>query len=285
MGNVKCCHVETIENIKQERPCYLQRRMELLSNASLQPVPELSTDRTTFFLEEISLWKVHMSVPSRINRIQKNIERVMELPNNVYILKPTRLKRMTRYRLAIRMPYGHVDFFDYLMQPLDMEKVHKHLKHMAESILWLHGQGLAHRDIKPENFVLHSYGHFRLIDFDFTDSIHQISICGTKNYAVTPRVVASWGCKTNMAIRADVYSFGKLLLFTLQCAAEHGKIRKGLAPLFRDMFLSNFVESEFIHLKEPAATWFRVAKQCCRGTPPLGIPRLSIVRPHVALVT
>lgn len=256
---------------------YLQRRMEAIFNARLTPLPKLRTGRSRFFLEDVSIWKVHMDHESNITRIQQNIERVMELPHSTYLLKPTHLKRLSEFRLAVRMPYCTHDLFDYLMEPFDMDSLHLHLQHIAEAVLWLHDKGIAHRDIKPENIVLHADGACRLIDFDFTDTVDKFKYCGTNNYAVTRSLVKTWDCSTDLAIRADVYSFGKLLLFCLFCTAEHRLLHKKFKDIFETMFQEQEVKLLVTDaLKEPAATWLRVAMQCCQGTPPLSIPNLSI---------
>ena len=275
MGNRCLRPVQTPPRLYTART-YLQRRMEAVSNARLTPLPKLRTGTSAFFLEDASIWKVHIDTAEHIARIERNLERVMQLPNSTYLLKPTRVKHLTRFRLAVRMPYCQRDFFDYLMDPFDVDVLHRHLKHIAESVLWLHGQGIAHRDIKPENIVLHADGRCRLIDFDFSDTVDQFKFCGTANYAPSRALVHTWDCSTDLAIRADVYSFGKMLLFCLFCAAGHRLLHKKLKDIFQTMFHSEEVKLLVTDaLEEPAATWLRVAMQCCQGTPPLGIPNLS----------
>lgn len=285
MGIGKCFRSDQPAPRLYTQRSYLQRRMEVVSKARLTPLPKLRTGTSAFFLEDVSIWKVHIDTGTHIERIERSLERVMNLPNSVYLLKPTRIKRLTQFRLAVRMPYCRRDFFDYLMDPFDMDVLHRHLKHIAESVLWLHGQGMAHRDIKPENIVLHADGMCRLIDFDFTDTTDQFKVCGTANYAPSRALVDTWNCSADFAIRADVYSFGKMLLFCLFCAAGHRLLPKRLVKTFQTMFHSQEVKLLVTDaLEEPAATWLRVAMQCCQDTPPLGIPNLSIVRPHTALV-
>lgn len=285
MGNGRCLRPTQAPPPLYTERSYLQRRMEAVSKARLTPLTKLTTKTSTFFLEDVSIWKVHIDTSEHIARIQRNLERVMLLPDSTYVLKPTRIKRLSQYRLAVRMPYCPRDLFDYLMDKFDMNVLHRHLKHVAESVLWLHDQGIAHRDIKPENIVLHADGKCRLIDFDFSDKTEHFIVCGTNNYAALHALVDKWDCQTDLAIRADVYSFGKMLLFCLFCAAEQKFIHKKCIEIFKIMFESQEVEQLITHvLDEPAATWLRVAMQCCQGTPPLGIPNLSIIGPHTALV-
>lgn len=257
---------------------YLLRRMESITNSKLEQLTKLRTHRSVFFLENVSVWKVHIDTDSKIASVVRNIERVMELPNSPYILKPTCVNRFTRFRLAVRMPYCKQDFFDYLMDPYDVAELHKHLQHIANSIIWLHKHGLAHRDIKPENIVIDQGGTCRLIDFDYTDNVNEFSFCGTRYYAVTKKLVHSWGMCDNMAIMADIYSYGKMLLFCLFCSASHNYIQYSLRSDFEKMFQSKFVERiDLPYFAEPMATWYRVAMKCCRGTPPLCIPQMSTI--------
>ena len=87
---------------------------------------------------------------------------------------------------------------------------------IAEGLQELHSRSIVHRDIKPEN-VLYAGGHWKLADFGISKNLERISTIktqggkGSLGYAPPEQ----WKLGTAASPSADVYSFGKIVVFLL----------------------------------------------------------------------
>jgi len=97
---------------------------------------------------------------------------------------------------------------------LDESEVRRLLGQLAETLAYVHGQGLVHRDIKPSNIMLGPNGRLKLLDFGLAkwhSPIHPTEahdpISSRLSIAGTPRYMAPEQCAgQTVDHRADVYS-------------------------------------------------------------------------------
>ena len=92
---------------------------------------------------------------------------------------------------------------------------------IAEGLRELHSQKIVHRDIKPENVLL-AGGYWKLADFGISKNLERISTIktqggkGSRGYAPPEQ----WKLGTAASPSADVYSFGKIVVFLLTGATD-----------------------------------------------------------------
>lgn len=86
------------------------------------------------------------------------------------------------------------------------------LSGIAQTLAYVHAQGIVHKDVKPENILINGRSEIRLIDFSLArtkwDRLLQIGrkIEGTPLY-MSPEQIRGERCD----VRSDLYSFGVLM--------------------------------------------------------------------------
>lgn len=93
----------------------------------------------------------------------------------------------------------------------------KTLRHVADTLAWLHGRGIVHRDLKPDNIRLDDTGLPVLIDFGIycrtargREKIARRLSYGTRAFAAPEQLRGE-----AVDGRSDTYALGKLLLLSL----------------------------------------------------------------------
>lgn len=109
---------------------------------------------------------------------------------------------------------------------LDNQQIIRIATQLADAILYIHSRQIVHRDLKPENILITNNGqNVKLIDFGFsdTDSYHILKQpAGTRHY-MAPEML----CENAVSdMRADIYSFGKILAEML-CQGKGRRARWG----------------------------------------------------------
>ena len=82
---------------------------------------------------------------------------------------------------------------------------------IAETVKYLHDQGIIHRDIKPDNIMVNPEGQVKLIDFGLARSRSEVDevdekVIGTLSYTAPERF-----SKGNATVQTDIYGFGTTL--------------------------------------------------------------------------
>ena len=244
----------------------------------LDKVPKLNTEKSFFYSDRSHrLWKMRKNhCQDDLLSTYHNNFRVFLLPYTNLILKPLGVFHVKTGIVAITMERAQTDMFELVQRGTDFEVVTNGLVQIANAIAWLHEHGLAHRDVKPENIVLHE-GRFKLIDFDFCSPLEEFTHCGTQYYMCSKSVTRKWNCSAaECSKRADVYAFGKTILFVLWHASRQKVISYPEKPLC-DMFYDKGVTT--VELTEPWQHWLSVVLKCSSGTPPVKIPLLPLTLP------
>lgn len=234
----------------------------------------LNTDKSFFYMDRLKhLWKMRKDHDKdELLSTYNNNYRVSLLPETNLLLKPVGVFRVNKGIIAISMEQGDSDMFELLQKNTNFACITNGLVQIANAVSWLHEHGLAHRDIKPENIVYHK-GRFKLIDFDFCSPLEEFVHCGTQHFMCSKAMVDNWHCiPTESSKRADVYAFGKTILFILWNAS-----RQRVIPIderLYTMFYSDTVE----HVELPGVWqhWSDAVLQCCSQKPPTKIPLLPL---------
>ncbi|WP_373481747.1 protein kinase [Acetobacterium sp.] len=79
---------------------------------------------------------------------------------------------------------------------------------VAETVKYLHEQGIIHRDIKPDNIMVNPEGQIKLIDFGLARSRSEVDevdekVIGTLSYTAPERF-----SKASATVQTDIYGFG-----------------------------------------------------------------------------
>jgi eukaryotic-like serine/threonine-protein kinase len=121
--------------------------------------------------------------------------------------------------------------------PLDHGQVAELGTGLAETLAYVHSQGVVHRDVKPSNILLPATGRARLSDFGVARSIETVSgLTATGCVVGTPRYMAPEQVRGDCATPAcDIYALGLVLL---ECLTGHPEypgtaIESAVARLFR----------------------------------------------------
>lgn len=245
----------------------------MYAKQDLISVPALNTEKSFFYHDQKkALWKLSFH-PTRKEAmyIFNNIKRICRLPSSEYILKPKKVHLINHRSVAAKMPRGGRDLYDIVCQDFHPDIVLQALRDISEAVYWLHTHKVAHRDIKPENIVLHE-SRFKLIDFEFSSPLEEFHHCGTECYTCPPHITKHWpGTKAESSQRADVYAFGKMILFLVYEAGRHGYCEpyKAIGHLFDQAYLF-----ERVHIANKWQPWLDIAFECCGKVPPLSIPSL-----------
>jgi eukaryotic-like serine/threonine-protein kinase len=105
--------------------------------------------------------------------------------------------------------------------PLPLERAVNYITQSAKGLQHAHEAGLVHRDMKPSNLILDRKGEVKILDFGLvrfdqekddglTKQFGNFALLGTIDYLAPEQ-----GIRTNVDIRADIYSLGCVLFFLL----------------------------------------------------------------------
>ncbi|MGP0084384.1 MAG: serine/threonine-protein kinase, partial [Steroidobacteraceae bacterium] len=94
---------------------------------------------------------------------EEEVGRRLDHPGIVKVLAPRRKSRM-----YIAMEYVEGPSLRALMHEpggLSVEKALDLARQLAETLVYMHGEGVVHRDLKPENVLVTAEGRTRIMDF------------------------------------------------------------------------------------------------------------------------
>src|SRR4051812_43969078 len=132
---------------------------------------------------------------------------------------------------------------------LDLNRVIRIMRPIADALDTAHEEGMIHRDFKPQNILVGSRDHAYLADFGLTQALGQPGLTRTGQFVGTLDYIAPEQIHGRPATRrSDVYSFGAVLF---ECLT-------GQPPYVRESDAATL----FAHVSEP-------------------LPRVSDIRPGV----
>lgn len=130
-----------------------------------------------------------------------------------------------------------------------------YFRQIADTLIYVHKQGVAHRDLKPENILIDSYGRLKLSDFGLsrfvgTDGLARTP-CGSPCYAapeiirsgVDMSIAGSYSCYDGR--KSDAWSCGVILYAMLTGFLPWTRYRNQ-ASLFQQILDGDFVIPEYV---------------------------------------
>lgn len=127
------------------------------------------------------------------------------------------------------MPRYKFSLVNYCMD-LDEKSIFAIASNLIESMLEIDSKGMVHRDLKPANILINSLDDMVVCDFGLTKVDRNTKLTKTNHGLGTEYFTADeqWEDAKRVDIRADIFSFGRILiwLFTGECTfnIENSKI-------------------------------------------------------------
>ena len=93
---------------------------------------------------------------------EEEVGRRLNHPNIIKVLTPKRKSRM-----YIAMEYIEGSSLRAMMRDpgMPVEKVLELARQLAETLVYMHSEGVVHRDLKPENILVTAEGQTKIMDF------------------------------------------------------------------------------------------------------------------------
>ncbi|HUO05861.1 MAG TPA: serine/threonine-protein kinase [Candidatus Binataceae bacterium] len=147
---------------------------------------------------------------SRFQR-EEEVGRRLDLPGIVKILTPKR-----KSRVYIAMEYVEGISLRAMMNhdAVTTEQALDFARQIAETLVYMHKQGVVHRDIKPENILITEGGHTKIMDFGIAldASARRLTWSGMSSTIGTPDYMAPEQVSGRRGdARTDVYALGTVL--------------------------------------------------------------------------
>ena len=143
---------------------------------------------------------------------EEEVGRRLNHPGIVKVLAPIKKSRM-----YIAMEYIEGESLRALMRGADGMPVEKALglaRQLAETLVYMHGEGVVHRDLKPENILLTAEGQTKIMDFGIAldESARRLTWSGLSSTIGTPDYMAPEQVSGRRGdVRTDIYSLGTIL--------------------------------------------------------------------------
>jgi len=143
---------------------------------------------------------------------EEEVGRRLNHPGIVKVLTPRKKSRM-----YIAMEYIEGESLRSMMRGTDGMPVEKALglaRQLAETLVYMHGEGVVHRDLKPENILVTAEGQTKVMDFGIAldESARRLTWSGLSSTIGTPDYMAPEQVSGRRGdVRTDIYSLGTIL--------------------------------------------------------------------------
>src|SRR5208283_1296947 len=143
---------------------------------------------------------------------EEEVGRRLNHPGIIKVLTPRRKSRM-----YIAMEYVEGPSLRAMMHEpggLPVEKALDLARQLAETLVYMHGEGVVHRDLKPENVLVTAEGRTRIMDFGIAldESARRLTWSGLSSTIGTPDYMAPEQVSGRRGdVRTDVYDMGTIL--------------------------------------------------------------------------
>ena len=143
---------------------------------------------------------------------EEEVGRRLNHPGIVKVLTPRKKSRM-----YIAMEYIEGESLRAMMRGADGLPVEKALglaRQLAETLVYMHGEGVVHRDLKPENILVTAEGQTKIMDFGIAldESARRLTWSGLSSTIGTPDYMAPEQVSGRRGdVRTDIYSLGTIL--------------------------------------------------------------------------
>ncbi len=143
---------------------------------------------------------------------EEEVGRRLDHPGIVKVLAPRRKSRM-----YIAMEYVEGPSLRAMMHEsggLSVERALDIARQLAETLVYMHGEGVVHRDLKPENILVTEEGRTKIMDFGIAldESARRLTWSGLSSTIGTPDYMAPEQVSGRRGdVRTDIYSLGVIL--------------------------------------------------------------------------
>ncbi len=143
---------------------------------------------------------------------EEEVGRRLNHPGIVKVLTPKKKSRM-----YIAMEFIEGESLRSMMRGTDGMPVEKALglaRQLAETLVYMHGEGVVHRDLKPENILVTAEGQTKIMDFGIAldESARRLTWSGLSSTIGTPDYMAPEQVSGRRGdVRTDIYSLGTIL--------------------------------------------------------------------------
>src|SRR5208283_4094136 len=143
---------------------------------------------------------------------EEEVGRRLDHPGIVKVLAPKKKSRM-----YIAMEYIEGESLRSIMRTengLPAEQALGLARQLAETLVYMHGEGVVHRDLKPENVLVTGDGVLKIMDFGIAldQSARRLTWSGLSSTIGTPDYMAPEQVSGRRGdVRTDIYSLGVIL--------------------------------------------------------------------------
>src|SRR6266481_2298983 len=142
---------------------------------------------------------------------EEEVGRRLNHPGIVKVLTPRKKSRM-----YIAMEYIEGDSLRAMMREpgLPLEKALALARQLAETLVYMHSEGVVHRDLKPENILVTAEGQTKIMDFGIAldESARRLTWSGLSSTIGTPDYMAPEQISGRRGdVRTDIYALGVIL--------------------------------------------------------------------------
>ncbi len=143
---------------------------------------------------------------------EEEVGRRLNHPGIIKVLTPKRKSRM-----YIAMEYIEGQSLRVLMREpggMPTDKALDIARQIAETLVYMHGEGVVHRDLKPENILVTKEGKTKIMDFGIAldESARRLTWSGLSSTIGTPDYMAPEQVSGRRGdVRTDIYALGVIL--------------------------------------------------------------------------